>query len=301
MREKVEIIAEVGSNHGFDLDLARKYIVTAEKQGADVVKFQSIRKEKLFSQKILKDGKVVDNPIWSQVSNLDFPEEWHQKLKKCADDVEIEFMSTPFYLEAVDVLETVGVKRYKIASGDVTFVPLLEKVGRTGKPVILSTGACSIGDVENALQILNATGVGEIILLHCVVSYPPQWEEMNLKAIATLKTEFGLPVGISDHSPGSLVPIAAVAIGASVIEKHVTFDRLLPGPDHPFAMTMNEFGDMVQQVRLLEQALGTGEKVPTEDELNRQHRMRRGVYDPNTLKPTAGSTGIWLRPEHSKL
>lgn len=301
MREKVEIIAEVGSNHGRDLDLARKYIIAADEQGADVVKFQSIRKEKLFSQKILEKGKVVDNPIWSKVSNLDFPEEWHQELKKCADDTGIEFMSTPFYLEAVDVLESVGVKRYKIASGDITFVPLLEKVGRTGKPVILSTGACSIREVENALRILNAVGAGEITLLHCVVSYPPQWEEMNINAIVTLKTEFGLPVGISDHSPGSLVPIAAVAIGASVIEKHVTFDRLLPGPDHSFAMTMNELGDMVQQVRLLEKALGTGEKVPAEDELTRQHRMRRGVYDPNTLEPVDGSMGLWLRPEHRRL
>ena len=301
MREKVEIIAEVGSNHGFDLDLARKYIVAAEEHGANVVKFQSLKKEKLFSQKILEKGKVVDNPIWSQVSNLDFPEEWHQELKKCADNAGIEFMSTPFYLEVVDILEALMVKRYKIASGDVTFVPLLKKVGRTGKPVILSTGACSIKDVENALRILNAVGSGEITLLHCAASYPPQWEEMNLKAIATLKTEFGLPVGISDHSPSCLVPIAAVALGASVIEKHVTFDRSLPGLDHPFAMTINEFGDMVRQVRLLEKALGTGEKVPTEDELTRQHRMRRGIYDPKTFEPVDGPTGIWLRPEHRRL
>ena len=134
--------------------------------------------------------------------------------------------------------------------------------------------------------------------MHCVSNYPPKWDEMNLRAMVTLKETFDLPVGISDHSPGNLIPIAAVALGATVIEKHVTFDRSLPGPDHPFAMTMEEFAEMVKQVRQIEEALGTGEKVPADTESAKQHRMRRGVYNPVTLEPVEGEDGIWLRPQH---
>ena len=130
-------------------------------------------------------------------------------------------------------------------------------------------------------------------------NYPPAWEEMNLQAIPTLRRTFGLPVGISDHTPGDLVPIAAVALGASLIEKHVTFDRSRPGPDHPFAMTLEEFGTMIGRIRLLEKALGTGEKIPTPTELAKKHRMRRGIYDSATKLPADGTEGIWLRPEHT--
>jgi sialic acid synthase SpsE len=188
------------------------------------------------------------------------------------------------------------VRTYKIASGDITFVPLLEAIGKTGKNVFLSTGGSTLRDVETALNVLTQSGVGLITLLHCVSSYPPQFHEMNIRALSTLKDEFGLPVGISDHSPGNLVPIAAVTMGASLVEKHVTFDRELPGPDHSFAMTMNEFAEMVSKIRLLESALGDGQKIPTKDELARQHRFRRGIYDPKTLEPLDTNDGLWLRP-----
>jgi sialic acid synthase SpsE len=198
----------------------------------------------------------------------------------------------------VDLLEKVGVSTFKIASGDITFFPLLEAIGHTGKSVILSTGASSLQDVERALKILMKSGAGQIMLLHCISNYPPLWEEMNIRAIVTLRETFGLPVGISDHSPGSIIPIAAVALGATVVEKHVTFDRSLPGPDHPFAMTMEELREMVQQIRLLEKALGTGEKVPSETELAKQYRIRRGQYDPESLLPGNKSDSIWLRPSY---
>ena len=294
----IRIIAEVGSNYDGSLAKAEAYIKTAKECGADAVKFQTLRRDKLVAPKIWSGGAWVDNPVYHKLSNLELPEEWHYTLKQTADEHGIEFISTPFYLEAVDLLEKVGVRTYKIGSGDITFFPLLEAVGRTGKQVILSTGASSLRDVERALNVLTRSGVGDIVLLHCVSNYPPQWDEMNLRAIVTLRETFGLPVGISDHSPGSLTPIAAVALGATVIEKHVTFDRSLPGPDHPFAMTMDEFGDMVRQARLLEQVLGSGEKVPTEAELAKQHRIRRSIYDSATLEPTDDPIGLWLRPEH---
>jgi sialic acid synthase SpsE len=278
--------------------LALKYVKAANECGADAVKFQTLRKDKLVAPRIRVDGVLVDNPVYQKFANLELADEWHYKLKQTADECGIEFISTPFYLEAVDLLEKVGVKTYKIASGDITFLPLLEAVGRTGKRVILSTGASSLGDVEQAVDVLSRSGAGEIVLLHCVSNYPALVEEMNLRAIITLKETFGLPVGISDHTLGNMVPAAAIALGATVIEKHVTFDRSLPGSDHPSSVTMEEFSEMVRQIRVLERSLGTGKKIPSETESAKQHRLRRGIYDAVTLEPINGPSGLWLRPEH---
>jgi len=295
---KVTIVAEIGSNYNNDLDLAKKYVRAAKKSGADVVKFQTLKKEKLIAPRVFINGKKTDHPVWTTFGNLELLDSWHFELKKISDEIGIEFLSTPFYLEAVDLLEKVGVSRYKIASGDITFTPLLEAIGKTGKPVILSTGASSLKEVDSAIKTIMRSGVLEITLLHCVSSYPPHFQEINLRAMLTLKKVFGLPVGISDHSPGDLIAIAATTLGAAVIEKHVTLDRNMEGPDHPYAMTIEEFGDMVQRIRLLEESMGNGEKVPSKDEMSRQHRIRRGVYDPISKEPIEGSDGIWLRPQH---
>jgi N,N'-diacetyllegionaminate synthase len=300
MSGKVMIIGEVGSNYDQDLEVAKEYVVTLKACGAQAVKFQTLRRGRLIAPRVRSDRAWVENPVYQSFSNLELPDDWHYSLKQTAERQGIEFISTPFYLEAVDLLERVGVRTYKIASGDITFFPLLEAIGRTGKRVILSTGASSLGDVDRALNVLARSGPGDIVLLHCVSNYPPQWDEMNLRAMVTLREAFGLPVGLSDHSPGCLAPLAAVAMGATVVEKHVTFDRSLPGPDHPFAMTIDEFRDMIGQVRLLERALGTGEKVPTDAELAKRHRIRRGLYDPVTLEPTDDPKALWLRPEHQR-
>jgi len=300
MHHNVKIIAEIGSNYDGDLDLAKKYISAAAECGADMVKFQTLRKDQLIAPKVIIGGELKDNPVYQNFAGLELPDEWHFSLRTSANQNNIEFFSTPFYLEAVELLERVGIHTYKIASGDITFFPLLKAVGKTGKDVILSTGGSSLADVENALNVLTDSGSGNITLLHCVSSYPPLFNEMNLKTIGTLKTAFDLPVGISDHTPGSLIPIAAVAMGACAVEKHVTFDRALPGPDHPFAMTMPEFAEMVEQIRRLELALGTGEKIPSDDERSRQHRFRRGVYDQCSYQPVNTDNGIWLRPEHGR-
>lgn len=297
--KKVCVIAEIGSNYDNDFETAVAYIRAAKDAGADMVKFQTLRKDRIVARDIRVGGRLQKNPIYDLFTSLELPEDWHARLKHTADETGIEFFSTPFYLEAVDLLERVGVRTYKIASGDITFTPLLEAVGRTGKPTILSTGASTLAEIEMALTVLQKAGVSDVSLMHCVSNYPPTWEEMNLRAIATLRQTFGLPVGISDHTPGDLVPIAAVALGATMIEKHVTFDRSNPGPDHPFAMTIEEFGTMIDRLRLLEKALGTGEKIPTPTEVAKKHRMRRGIYDPATKLPAEGIDGIWLRPEHT--
>jgi len=297
MTDHVFNICEVGSNYNDSLDCAFDYLRAAKAAGADAVKFQTLRKDKLVAPRIYVNGAWTENPVYKAFSSLELPDEWHFELKRCADETGIEFFSTPFYLEAVDLMERVGVRTYKIASGDISFLPLLQVVGATGKRVILSTGASDLADVERALNVLTQSGARDITLLHCVANYPPRWEEMNLRAITTLKDAFGLPVGISDHTPGSLVAIAAVALGAVAIEKHVTFDRRQAGPDHPFAMTMDEFADMSAQIRQLELALGDGSKNPVPSELEKQYRVRRGIYDPATLYPAADDKGIWLRPQ----
>jgi N,N'-diacetyllegionaminate synthase len=298
MRDHVYVISEIGSNFNGSLEIAKKYIRASKEAGADAVKFQSIRKDRLIAPRIFEDGKSVDNIVYRNCAFCELPDEWYAELKKEADRADIEFFSTPFYLEAVDILESVGVSTYKIASGDITFYPLLEKVGRTGKRIILSTGASDLAEIDIALKKLRGAGAGEIVLLHCVSNYPPEWSEINLLAMTTLRKRFNMPVGISDHSPANLIPIAAVALGAVVIEKHVTFDRSLAGPDHAYAMTMEEFGDLVRQIRLLEQALGSGDKVPTKTELLKQRRMRRGIYDPHSLEPSESPNGLWLRPQY---
>lgn len=301
MTQKVHIIAEIGSNYDSDLELAKKYLASSAANGADAVKFQTLKKVKLIAPRVRTAGGWEEHPAWQNFNNLELPEPWHFILKDYADEMRIEFLSTPFYLEAVDLLEKLEVNKYKIASGDITFLPLLEMVGRTGKPVLLSTGGSTNTEVEIAIKCLEKSGSGPITLLHCVVSYPPAFEEVNLKAMVTLKDTFGLNVGISDHSPGSVVALGAVALGATVIEKHVTFDRKLDGPDHPFAMTMTEFSQMINDVRVMEKALGDGKKEPSTDEKLRRHRFRRGVYDPVNFEPVTGSRGIWLRPEHKNL
>lgn len=298
MHEHVKIIAEVGSNFNGEIDTARDYIKAAKYCGCDAVKFQTLQKETLISPKIFQENKWVENPIWDLFSNIGLPEEWHLPLKTFSDENEIEFMSTPFYLEAVELLEAIDVKTYKVASGDITFTPLLETIGQTNKEVLLSTGASTLSEVEDAVQTLKNAGAHSIKLLHCVVSYPPQWEEMNLRAILTLKEKFNLPVGISDHTPGSTVPLASVALGATIIEKHLTFDRSQKGPDHSYAITVEEMKEMVAQVRALELALGSGLKEPSRSELDRRHRFRRGIYDSNSFEnPAEGSSTIWLRPQ----
>ena len=290
------IIAEVGSNHDGSLERAREYIREAKRAGADAVKFQFIRKNLLVSPRCNVEDHQEDYPPYAAFPLKDMPDEWIPELKSLADSEGIEFFCTPFSLGAVDVLESAGVKTYKIASGDITFLPLLEKVGRTKKKVILATGASHLEEVRTALTTLNAAGSKDVVLLHCVSNYPPKWEEMNLRAIGTLAKEFNLPVGISDHTPGSAIPVAATALGATVIEKHVTLDRASKGPHHPYAMTFPEFESMVQDVNHIRLAMGSGEKCPTMAEMEKQFRMRRGIYDPVTFLPA--KEGVYLRPQH---
>jgi len=298
MSGKIELIAEIGSNFDGDLDNDRRHVAAARKAGADAVKFQTLARDTLIAPLVFDSaaGEWVQNPRFEGFANIALPDEWHYRLKETADNEGIEFMSTPFSLEAVGLLEDVGVRRYKLASGDLTFRPLQEKVARTGKPVLLSTGASYLEEVQDALAHLQTAGCGPVTVMHCTASYPPAFSELSLRALTTLAQATGRPVGLSDHSPGWTAPVAAAALGATVIEKHVTFDRSLPGPDHAFALTYEELARTAEALREVSEALGSDEKKPAGSEIGRRSRLRRGIYDPRTFRPAA--SGIWLRPEH---
>ncbi len=268
--EPVFIIAEVGSNHDGKLEQAKRLIASAQKCGADAVKFQSFTADKLVSPKYER--------IYQAFKEVELPIEWHEELAKFAESQNIIFLSTPFDEESASILNRLGLPAFKIASGDITNYPLLRHVAGFKRPLLLSTGMATLSEVEEAVSTIRGEDNDNIILLHCVSNYPPRMEDANIKAIVTMQRAFQLPVGYSDHSPGIIVSLGAVALGACVIEKHITIDKSLPGPDHPYALEIDEFREMVRQIRLLESALGNGIKGPAEAEIPERKWARRGIY-----------------------
>lgn len=269
------IIAEAGSNHDGKLEQAKKLIDIAKDAGADAVKFQTYSAEKMYSKKTpkmsyLKKGSISrkDESVWNLIKRIEMPRDWHEELADYCQKKDIIFLSTPFDLKAVDELEEY-VPAYKIASFEITHLPLLEHVAKKKKPIILSTGMADLSDIELALETIYKQKNRNVILLHCAVGYPPKYEDLNLRAMQTMRQAFQVPIGFSDHTLDITSDIAAVALGACIIEKHFTLDRNLPGPDHPFALEPNELKKMVEAIRNTEKALGSPTKkhTPAEEEL----------------------------------
>ncbi len=275
------IIADVGSNFNGSLELAKEYIRAGKEIGVDCVKFQTYTAESLLSP-LKPDGHRWE--AYDVVKKYELPLSWHADLIECAKKFNVEFLTTPFSIEVVDLLNEMGIKAFKVASGDLTFIPLLKKIGKCGKPVILSTGMAYPGEIETAVTRLRQSGSGEAALLHCVSNYPPKYDRVNLKAIETMKQTFHVPVGLSDHTPDDLTVLGAVALGACIIEKHITIDKNIGTPDAPFAMTIDDFRIMVQRIRNLEKAMGNGTKEPADDELGERQWARRGIYASRTIE-----------------
>lgn len=286
------IIAEAGSNHDGKLEIAKRLIKAAKDAGADAIKFQTFKAEKLASPKYAKG-------MHKSLEKYELKAEWHAQLKKYADELAIVFLSTPFDEGSVDLLDKIGVPAFKVASGDLTHLPLLGYIAKKRKPMIVSTGGGSLGEVEEAINAIRNHGNNEIILMHCVSNYPAKIEDANIRAMITMRDTFHLPVGYSDHSLGSLVPLGAVALGACIIEKHFTLDRSLPGPDHPFAMEPDELKEMIIQIRNTEKALGSPIKKRTKSEDGVYKRARRSIFArrniPKGTKITQDMVAI-LRP-----
>ncbi len=282
----VYVIAEIGSNHDKSLPRAKELIKAAKDSGADAAKFQSFTAEGLFNPMKPGDGDGsvgdfstwVEHPAYSVIDSLELKEEWHYELKEYADNIGIDLLSAPFDAGRAVLLDKLNLPAIKIASGDVTNEPLLKLVASFGRPVIISTGASYLKEVERAVEVVRSAGNDNIALLHCVALYPPRFEDANIRAMVTKKEATGCPVGYSDHAPGSVVPVAAVALGASIIEKHITLSRDLAGPDHPYALEVGEFASMVYDIHNLQKALGDGVKRPLGDEEGERTGARRSIY-----------------------
>lgn len=275
------IIAEAGSNHNRDFDTALKLVDVAVEAGADAVKFQIFSADTIYSKKtpmasyLTKKKLAQENEtLYDIIKKLEIPRHWTPDLMQYCREKKITFLSTPFDLAAVDELEQVGVAAYKVASFEITHLPMLKKISATGKPIILSTGMANLEDIEVALAAIEQGGSSSVALLHCAIAYPPRFEDIHLRAMDTMKQAFGLPVGFSDHTMGHVTDVAAVARGACIIEKHYTLSRNQKGPDHPFSLEPHELKAMVEAIRQTEAALGCSLKRPTEAEAE-MHRIGR--------------------------
>lgn len=269
--ESCFVIAEAGVNHNGDLHRAFELVDAAVDAGADAVKFQTFNAKQLVTEDAPKatyqQGRTNASETQIQMlSRLELSESDHQALVTHCQTRGIAFMSTPFDHPSVDLLAWLGVPVYKIPSGEITNLPLLEHVAGQGKPMIISTGMCTLGEVEAAVHAVEQAGNREIVLLHCVSNYPADPADVNLRAMTTLNAAFGYPIGYSDHTLGISVGVASVAMGACVLEKHFTLDRTLPGPDHVASLEPAELKDLIDAVRTVELAKGGGRKTPAASE-----------------------------------
>ena len=275
------IIAEAGVNHNGSVELAKKQINAAKDARADAVKFQTFKAENVVIKNAQKaeyqKETTGEGSQYEMIKSLELSKGNFRELADYAKKKDIMFLSSPFDKESVDLLDEMNVPAFKVASGEITNFPLLKHIANKGKPIILSTGMATLGEVEEALKIIRNEGVEDVILLHCVSNYPAKIEDVNLKAMETLKCAFKLPMGFSDHTSGITASIAAVALGACVIEKHFTLDRNLPGPDHKASLEPKELKNMVNSVREVERALGDGIKRPTQGEEEIKKVARRSI------------------------
>jgi N,N'-diacetyllegionaminate synthase len=278
------IIAEAGVNHNGSIAMAKKLIDVAAEAGADFVKFQTFKVEALvtrtagkaeYQEKLTGAGESQ----FDMIKKLELDRAAHEELLRHCQQSGISFLSTAFDHESIDLLHELDIPLYKIPSGEITNLPYLRHIGRMGKPVIMSTGMATLEEVRTAVNILIESGAekGEVTVLHCNTEYPTPMEDVNLKAMLTLREELGVTVGYSDHTRGIEIPIAAVAMGAAVIEKHFTLDRTLPGPDHRASLEPHELRAMVLAIRNIERAMGDGVKKPSSSEIKNISVVRKSI------------------------
>ena len=281
---KTLIIAEAGVNHNGDIDIASELIDAATDAGANIIKFQTFTTKNILlkTSKKAEYQKVATDIYESQyemLRKLELSKHDHQILADYCVQKGIEFLSSPFDLESIDLLNELGVKRFKIPSGEITNLPYLRYISSMGKPIILSTGMSTLEEVDGAINIILESGLykDEITLLHCNTEYPTPMKDVNLKAMLTMRDKFGVNIGYSDHTLGIEIPIAAVALGATVIEKHFTLDRNLPGPDHSASLECDELKSMVVAIRNIEIAIGNGIKRPSPSEIENIAVARKSI------------------------
>ncbi|WP_300446931.1 N-acetylneuraminate synthase [uncultured Helicobacter sp.] len=282
---KVTIIAEAGVNHNGDMALAKQLIDVAAEAGADIVKFQTAKAENVVSRFAQKAEYQIENTGNAEQSQLEMIQKlvlddsaWQPLMEYC-DKKGITFLSTPFDIKSIDLLHKLGLQTFKIPSGEITNLPYLRRIGALNKKVILSTGMANLGEIESAIDVLTQCGTKRenITLLQCNTEYPTPFCDVNLKAMNTLHNAFHVPVGYSDHTPGISIPLAAVGMGATIIEKHFTLDKNMEGPDHKASLEPHELKAMVQGIREIELALGDGIKRTSPSEVKNKPIARKSI------------------------
>ncbi len=286
--ENVYVVAEIGSNHDNDIKRAKNLIQLAKECGADAAKFQSFTAKGLISKKGFESKAGFQakwkKSVWDTYVAAEMPRQWHYELADFAKSQGIDFFTSPWDEEALEFLIKIDAPAIKIGSGDIDNYDLLRRAGRTKKPILLGTGASTLAEVETAVDIIRSTGNNKVVLMHCVVNYPSDINQANVRALPVMEQAFCLPVGYSDHSPGDLVCTSSVSLGAVAIEKHFTDDKKREGPDHPHSMNPSEFKEMVSKIRILGKVLGDGVKQPVEDERETRILQRRSIFAVTPIK-----------------
>lgn len=286
---RVFVIAEAGVNHNGSLSLAKKLVDVASDAGADCVKFQTFITKNIATKSAVKAEYQkrqtdAEESQYDMLKKLELSFDEFVQLSEYCKQKNIEFMSTAFDFTSIDFLDSLGVATWKIPSGDITNLPFLIKIAKLKKPVILSTGMSTMDEIRSAMSALKDNGAGELTVLHCTTEYPTPFSDVNLKAMQTMREELGVQVGYSDHTKGIEVPIAAVALGGIVIEKHLTLDRNMEGPDHKASIEPVEFKAMVTAIRNIELALGNGVKQPAESEIKNMPVARKSIVAQTNIK-----------------
>ncbi len=287
------IIAEAGVNHNGSIAMALQLVDAAADAGADVVKFQTFKSEEVVTPLAPKAEYQVQNTGAEEsqlemIRKLELPDEDFLTIQQHCRTRRITFLSTPFDFHSADLLERMEVEAFKVPSGEITHVPFLRHLARKGKPLIVSTGMSDLNEVASAIDVISSTGNRDVVLLHCVSNYPTAPASVNLRAMRTLEDEFKVPVGYSDHTEGIAISLAAVALGACVVEKHFTLDRSLPGPDHRASLEPRELAELVRAARDVQAAWGDGVKRPVSEELSTAAVARRSLVAASNLN--AGTT-----------
>ncbi|PKO98491.1 MAG: N-acetylneuraminate synthase [Bacteroidetes bacterium HGW-Bacteroidetes-8] len=297
MRQKVSIIAEAGVNHNGSMELAKMLVKIAAEAGADIVKFQTFKADKLVSKSAKKaeyqraNLDNLDNYQYNMLKYLELDEAMHLALMDYCKQCGITFLSTGFDEESIDMLDRLKIPFFKVPSGEITNKPYLQHIAKKGKPVVLSTGMADLNEIKDALEVLTEAGLdlSKITVLHCNTEYPTPMQDVNLKAMNNIRETFGVKIGYSDHTVGIEVPIAAVALGAEVIEKHFTLDRNLEGPDHKASLEPDELKAMVKAIRNIELAMrGSGIKETSKSEETNKTIARKSIHISTQI--TAGET-----------
>lgn len=278
------IIAEIGANFDQDIEKAKKLIRAAKKCGADCAKFQSFKAERIVSANGFSSMKLNGvhgswgRPVHEVFKDAEFPREWHKEISEYCKEIGIDFSTSPYDFEAVDLCVELDLPFIKIGSGEITWLEMIEYISKTKKPVFLATGDSTMSEIDEAIRVIESTGNNNLVLMQCITNYPSKIESANINVIKNYQNAFNVLTGYSDHSPGPVVSLGAVALGALVIEKHFTLDKSDAGPDHPHSMDVNEFKVMVDHIRELEVAMGTSRKVVVEEESETVYVQRRSLY-----------------------